>query len=278
MHLFFAILALLIALTLVLGVLLGKVIYQNRYRRKYRQEHMNSLNCHFLPSNGTEFYAVTIATSLTPQANRLIQSLSTSGIDLHLLALGCKWQGFGNKVFWLREYFKVLEASYSSDPIVLFVDAYDVVNLASAEEILAKFKSLDTRVVVGAEKSCWPRAEDACRFPNQNEKYKFLNAGCVMGYRSDLAKIINTFALTPADSEQGAWTKYFLENPGSIKIDYGGSLFFNLYDAEMDDYVPPTKPGDRWFLSYSGEFPCLIHGNGPSGLLLDKVHPPIAVT
>ena len=258
---------------LFLGLALGKMIYQNRYRKKYRQEHMNSLNCHFLPSNRTEFYAVTIATDISPQSKRLLKSLHRNNIEASILAVGCKWQGFGNKIFWLREYFATLDLLTDLDPIILFVDAYDVINLAPRAELLEKFRSFDCPIVVGAEKNCWPNPAEAPLFPNQEKPYRFLNAGCVMGYKSAISSCIAGFSISPMDSEQGAWTKAFLCGENKIKIDYDGKLFFNLHGADLSDYEATGTEGGRWRLTHSRETPCIIHGNGPSGKVLNSIYP-----
>jgi hypothetical protein len=263
----------LVLLGLLLGLILGKLIYQDRYRKKYRQEHMNSLNCHFLPADKTEFYAVTIATNISPQSERLLKSLHRNSIDTSILAVGCKWQGFGNKIFWLREYFSALDLLIDSDPIILFVDAYDVINLAPRAELLEKFRSFDSPIVVGAEKSCWPNPADAPLFPHQEKPFRFLNAGCIIGYKSAISKCIAKFAISPMDSEQGAWTKAFLSGEDNIKIDYDGKLFFNLHGADLSDYEVTGLERGRWTLTHSRETPCIIHGNGPSGIVLNRMYP-----
>jgi hypothetical protein len=127
----------LILVGILLSFLMGLVAAKKRYRNRYKQESSQVLNCILVPPIAPSLVGYTVATHGSRELRRLSQSFRRGGIPLLILGYGCKWQGFGNKILWLQE--QLVQQNIGDSHVVLFVDAYDVINLGSADEIIAKF-------------------------------------------------------------------------------------------------------------------------------------------
>lgn len=62
--------------------------------------------------------------------------------------------GGGQKVLLLKE--ELEKHKDDKDKIIVFTDAYDVLFNGDAEQILARFREFDARVLFSAEGFCWP--------------------------------------------------------------------------------------------------------------------------
>ncbi len=85
---------------------------------------------------------------------RYVCSLEAAGLSAQVMALGDVHLGVGEKVLRLRR--ELLGLKDDAATVVLFSDAYDVLFLAGADAILARFKKLAKRVVFSADTNCWP--------------------------------------------------------------------------------------------------------------------------
>jgi len=256
-------------ITFLIGFFIAKNFYQKRYKKKYAQVHMDTLNCVQFPAPKDPLQAITIATQVTPPAQRMFASMNKNNLSLTVLGLGCKWQGFGNKTLWLREYLEKQKASDGS--IVLLVDAYDTLCLADQTEIIEKFISQKSNMVFSAEKQCWPSPEAAVHYPESETDFRFLNAGCAIGYRGAILETIQKFNISPIDNDQEVWTNFFLRNQDSIKLDYRCDIFLNLFGVSKDEFKIVKDDQTRLILENYYSKPCILHGNGPSGEMLDEI-------
>src|SRR4029077_13238055 len=92
-----------------------------------------------------------------------------------------KWPGdnWQNIEWWRKSagqarFVKEHASEYSH---FLFVDSYDVVFAAGWDEILEKFRRLDSPIVFGAECYCWPDLSQIPLYPQTPNRCKYLNAG-----------------------------------------------------------------------------------------------------
>lgn len=254
--------ALITITSLVAGFFLGKSIY----RKKYKQENSNVLNCLFIPKTGSNLVAYTIATHKTPELERLINSFKKSNIPLVILGFGCKWQGFGNKLLWFKEH---LEKYGDNNHIALFVDAYDVVCVGQEQEIIKKFVSFKKPIVFSGEKGCHPEASLAKHFDYINSPFKYPNSGTYIGYSKNILGMLKKIAVKPHEDDQLFATKYIIKNPLLCAIDKKCQIFLTLYNVDKSELSIEKKL--RVFVRKFKTRPCVIHGNGPSKSMLDKL-------
>ena len=108
-------------------------------------------------------------------------------INIHINGIGVKWIDFSNK---LENFHKFLE-DVDDNKIVMSLDAYDVIIFDNAENIKKKFEEFDKPLVFSAEKFCWPDANIWEKYKNQDEIFKFVNAGTYMGYAWRIKEMLN---------------------------------------------------------------------------------------
>ena len=80
-------------------------------------------------------YVFTIATHNHGYYSSLLDSCKQHNIDLHVIGLGQKWEGFQTKLKLIQQ---TLE-SLSEDTICLFTDAYDSIIIGNEKEILERY-------------------------------------------------------------------------------------------------------------------------------------------
>ena len=96
----------------------------------------------------------TAASRETSAFKRFQRSAKINGIHPKVLGMDLVWNGLTEKAALLKRELEQYRNDYKK--IVLFTDAYDVVYNGGADQILTKFKQLNTKVLFSAEKNCWP--------------------------------------------------------------------------------------------------------------------------
>jgi hypothetical protein len=99
--------------------------------------------------------------------------------------------------------------------------------------------------------------------PPVTTPFRYLNAGSFIGYAGAIRRLIQALSPRETDDDQALFTRHFLQNPGSMKLDYGATLFQTLCGLAANDLViekgKPLTLRNRLL----GTEPCLLHGNGP---------------
>lgn len=151
----------------------------------------------------------------------------------------------------------------------LFCDSYDIFFAAGWDEILAKYEALNSPIVFGTERYCWPKLEQAGLYPPCPYPTRFLNAGMWLAtteHALKLAEILAARAKENADPakvnkqcDSGICVDLFLSKQLPIALDNKCSL---LYCCNMDSMDHLTLENGRIKAVETGENPCLFHGNG----------------
>lgn len=136
--------------------------------------------------------------------------------------------------------------------VVLMTDAYDVFFGAELDEIVNRFLSFKTEVVVQAESVNWP--DDTLLWPPSVTPYRYICSGCLMGRVKELKKILDV-KLANDESDQLFLQKQFLSGHYSIKLDYEHYLF-----AAHD--LQTTVRNSSIFNPRTKCFSTVYHGNG----------------
>lgn len=149
----------------------------------------------------------------------------------------------------------------------IFTDSYDLVFAAGYEEIIAKFEKLNSPIVFAAECYCWPDQANVQRYPSNNLRCRFLNAGMWIATAEAALPFTLDLALIAAQREkcdQGIVTEMFLSGRYGIALDGTCSLCFCM-NMDSPSYLDLSAPRPK--TKDTGEEPCLFHGNGASPLL-----------
>lgn len=164
---------------------------------------------------------------------------------------------------------EVLEAIENMDNrLIILCDTFDIFILASKEEIIEKFNKLCDKdhVLFSSEVFCWPEKSLAQHYPEVQTKYKYLNSGCIMGYRDNIYNLIKNGEVKNNDDDQLFFTRKFLSGE-KIILDYKCELFQALNGSVQDMVIHKN----RIFNKYTNSYPIFIHGNGPAKLFLNHL-------
>ena len=205
-------------------------------------------------------------------------SLIQNNIKYKILGLNTKWNGGdmknntggGQKINLLKEELKLWDINSLKNTLLLFSDSYDVINLSSEEEIIAKYNNISkNKILFSAEKYCWPDASLKKYYPETKSKYKYLNSGGFIGNAYEILKLIK-MEINDHDDDQLYFTKLFLFDNQNIKLDYNCEIFQTLNETIEDIYIYKNRIINK----NTSRMPILIHGNGNSKnniYLLEKI-------
>ena len=191
-----------------------------------------------------------------------INNIKTIVLGLHLSGIQIgQLYGFGWKLMLLRDFI----SNMNDDDIVLFTDAYDVIFCSSMHEVMKKFLSFKSQIVFSAEKYCSPDQTLAKFYNKVDERPNYLNSGVFMGYVGALKKLYdeNAGSINVKTDDQDYYTKTFLRHQNEknfVCLDYDSKIFMCL--AGCVDLLVFDEKNKRMQNKQTGEFPCIIHGNG----------------
>lgn len=225
-----------------------------------------------------ELVVLTVATDRTAGFLRWERSCLVAGLECAALGMGQEWQGGdmnypggGWKVNLLKEAMVTLKDK--KDTMVMFTDSYDVVISVGKEALLAQYDKMEAGILFGAENFCWPDQSLRESYPEVRDGMRFLNSGGFIGPAALLAEMLEAGGLIEnTDDDQLFYTKIYL-NPAHrktyrMKLDSRAELFQNL-NGEAENIELKFEGEVPYVLNlvYNSR-PLVIHGNGPSKLLL----------
>lgn len=169
-------------------------------------------------------------------------SANEYGIRPNVLAKGEKWKGGENIKSkpgggWKINLLKTAVEPYKDDKekLILFTDGYDVMFLSDLRQIVEKFKTMDAKILFGAEGFCWPKEELAALYPPVERGKKYLNSGLYMGYAHEIYKLLTYRPIKDDDDDQLFFTEAYLDetlrNNLKFKLDHTSEIFQNLNGA-----------------------------------------------
>ncbi|XP_060849182.1 procollagen-lysine,2-oxoglutarate 5-dioxygenase isoform X1 [Rhopalosiphum padi] len=230
--------------------------------------------------NDLNLLVLTVASEKNDGYKRFIDSANLNGLKTKVLGFDKPWQGGNmNSVgggYKLNLYLEALEPYKNNDNLaVLLTDAYDVVILANSSTILNKFTEFDSSIVISTENSCWPDRKLADQYPTVDQNgYRFLNSGGIIGYASKLYKFLSEKPIKNLGDDQLHLTNLYLNadlrEKLNIKLDNYAKLFQNVYLAEDDIKL---KLVNKSYVLENINFntqPAVVHGNGLSKITFNS--------
>ena len=139
-----------------------------------------------------KFMVITVATENNQELDRFRESCHHHNIPYKILGLGQEWTGGeakngvllkpggSQKINLLKEELK--DYPDLGNHIILFTDSYDVLFNGTSEEIVDRFRKMESPIVFSAEKTCWPDVELKEQYPKSPTDYRYLNSGGFIGY------------------------------------------------------------------------------------------------
>lgn len=230
---------------------------------------------------------VTIANHWPAQDYYCYNSLFKSVGDNQILVLGqgeMEYTGLSDKP---RILYHAIKEGVIKSKHLIFIDAYDVVFVDTGEEIMSKFKSFQTSIVVGAEKNCFPGnfKREYDRLPSTSS-YKYLNSGVIVGETEAMLTVLEAMDAPnlPRDyhdpnkgynhhfNDQAYYMDIFLRQPVPMRLDYNCEITQNMQDVSMDEimfmgvsaYSPDVEMIPKIKNVETNSMPSIIHWNGGS--------------
>ncbi|KFM79073.1 Procollagen-lysine,2-oxoglutarate 5-dioxygenase 3, partial [Stegodyphus mimosarum] len=224
---------------------------------------------------------LTVATEETDGFKRFLRSAKVYGINVEVLGMNEEWKGGdvrlysggGHKVNFLKQ---AMEKYYEQkDLVVMFVDSYDVIFMASPDEILKRFHKTKAKVLFSAEGFCWPDPTLADSYPKVEKGKRFLNSGGFMGHAPYIYEIVTSSSLKDEDDDQLFYTKVYLDEDlrkkWGMKLDHKAEIFQNLNGAVGDVELRFSDADSYLHNTAYGTNPLVVHGNGASKVALNSL-------
>ena len=220
-----------------------------------------------------KFMVITVATEENEELVRFRESCHHHDIPYKILGLGQEWTGGEAKNGVLlkpggSQKINLLKEELSDYPdlgnhIILFTDSYDVIINGSSEEIVSRFRKMESPIVFSAEKTCWPDESLKERYPKSPTNYRYLNSGGFIGYGDHISKLVNKVSVNNEYDDQLYYTERFFEDLKGNKdtiLDYNQFLFQTMNESLEDIIVE----GGNLKNTVTNESPLIIHANGGS--------------
>lgn len=182
-----------------------------------------------------------------------------------------QWGGLSSKPKWL---YKAIKDGHITGDVLVFVDNWDLIFLSDPQEMVDRFLSFDTDIVISSERNCFPgdlkEEFDKIAAPTD---YKYLNSGCIVGKTEAILTCLEEMDLPnlPDDyydpvkncnvhpNDQFEWMKIFLKQPVPIALDYYQALSMTLHDAKVEELDFSEQ---RIRNKVTNSYPCTLHFNG----------------
>lgn len=189
-----------------------------------------------------------------PAQLKLAESLDRHGWQ-HVY-IQCQYRGFGTKINELAAYLRG-----SDDEHFIMLDAFDNYCIGTPFDWDYRVPKTD-RVVVSAEKQCYPEVHKAHHFTNPSP-WRYVNSGQIYGHRDYFLSLVDRFPCADDYNDQTYYTDLAIGGHVDLDTDCRGfqSIAFEVdgdftYDIErrlLLNNVTNTKP-------------VFAHGNGRTSM------------
>ncbi len=226
---------------------------------------------------------ITVATHPERYYNSLLESAKKNNIDLNVLGMGEKWQGFGWKFTKMIEYLEKV----NKDEIVMFIDAYDVIFIDDISKIEKKFLEIKSKnnfkIFIGVDlipKNIIYKYLYKKVFSNNNKNN--INSGVYMGYAKDiydvLSNIKNNYNMNNMDdqlmfilSDIKDNTLFYFDKKNEIIVNIVGDLFTGKANLEENnfEFIKDENNNTKLINNKNNTHPMILHG--PFNANLDDI-------
>lgn len=200
---------------------------------------------------------------------RLRASCEKFEIILNVYGRGEFFSFYDSKIDALGRYLNRFKGEYTH---ALFTDAADSFFLQDLQTIIEKYEKMGSpKLLLSAEKACYPFSELVSKFPDNVGPYRFLNAG---GFIGEIQHILDTISKLKSyyylnNNDNAHWMMGYSEGRIDIHMDHQCEIFQTMSDVEFGkDIVFAYKKGSMKAKIFNHEtqtFPSIIHFNGPKG-------------
>jgi len=178
-----------------------------------------------------------------------------------VLGRGMRWTSFQLKLSCLHDFVRgEIGAGRGREPF-LFIDAYDTIMLTADPRYYASLYR--GRPLFAAEMYNWP--DKNLRYPEENRSrvQPYLNSGCFLATPDDICGLLEKNEFRHYTNDQLYWAHVYVNNPGSIELDFESRMCACLIACLKDDTALRRSGSDLVFLQRFSN-PGVLHFNGPA--------------
>ncbi|KPK89995.1 MAG: hypothetical protein AMJ88_16800 [Anaerolineae bacterium SM23_ 63] len=185
----------------------------------------------------------------------------------HLQKVDPLWVGWSSKLFFnIEQAYKQTDFTH-----LMYVDARDVVVLASEEEVIERWKKFNHPWVYSAEPFIWsPRSFQPEDYPTPNVVYRYLNSGAYIAERKHLIKWWDLWTnggrdvpkSLPRGDQDWMAAKFIEHYPEAIQIDTNCDLFQSACGSLVEPNPRIGLMPGKVINNTTGTSPLVIHFNG----------------
>ena len=222
---------------------------------------------------------ITVATHPDRYYESLLDSAKKNDIDITVLGMGEKWQGFGWKFTKMIEYLEKV----NKNEIVMFIDAYDVIFLDNVKKIEEKFleikKKNNFKILIGVDlipNNRFHRYAYKKIFSSNNPNN--INSGVYIGYAKDIYSVLSNIKKNNDLNNMDDQKMFINEHNKDSSIFYFDknneiilNIFGNFLDGKPDfnrfnfDLIE-NKNSVKLFNKKNNTYPMILHGPGNANL------------
>jgi hypothetical protein len=203
----------------------------------------------------------------------MVNSCEKLGLQLKLLGWGEKWKDFYWRFNLMKEYLQSLDPN----EIVVFIDAFDVIPLLPEKDILERFLSFNSPIVISSEEKFSNIVLDF-GYKDIFSKFKdgYCNCGSYMGYVKYLLKmydVMDQYRNNCGDDQvvmsRSANDPFILKN---VSLDKNNNIFLTLRTNEKIFYRGIMDIDNKYYTYINGIMrwkinkPAFVHGPGSVNL------------
>lgn len=154
--------------------------------------------------------------------------------------------------------------SYAGDAThMLYTDAFDTLALAGPDEVEQKLLKIrfesECRMLISAEKNCYPHPERAIDYPNPGTPWKYVNGGGWIAEIEYFKYLCSKENLNPSSHDQVWLMEAYLNNRDEIKLDSNCEIFQTIAFSYKEEW---SQQGNRLVNVALNTIPVFFHGNG----------------
>lgn len=197
------------------------------------------------------------------RSQRLRDSLVYNGWQQHEFLYGFI---FGRQYDIILEFIK----QYKGDAThFVYNDAFDVICFASPKEVINKFKAMDCKMLISAEKACFPFSEKAVLYPQTDTAWKYINGGGSMFEIDYFVELTKKYPFESNYIDPDWLLKPLLDNPNEIKLDNYCQIFQPIAHSQQNEWQLQTN--GRYLNVATQTKPVFFHGNGRTDMSWMKI-------
>lgn len=163
----------------------------------------------------------------------------------------------------LCEVSKMVDQFATDYRLMAFIDSRDMLFVGTEDDVISKIPQGD-RILMAADRHCWPEEKLAGDIPQQYTPWRFNNFGGIAGRIEAIGRWVSDIRVHPTYEEgviDQAITNRILANPDPFfDIDYETNLFYCMHRDEGEFDLSEQRPRNK----LTGKYPNFIHFNGKS--------------